>query len=96
MIAKSNLSRSEQLCDYLCWTDGFTQLAGDAPLLARRVPPQGVLATEPGAQRTLLKRVINGGGLLEHLTQHHTQACKGGEAFITKIQRFIHGVLYKC
>jgi hypothetical protein len=36
---------------YLSWTDSFTELAGDASLLAAGVPPQSVLTTEPVAGR---------------------------------------------
>ena len=59
---------------YLCRADGLTQLAGDAALLPIRVPPQCVLATEPGAQGTLLKRVVDGGRLPEEGTQSGGQS----------------------
>jgi hypothetical protein len=36
---------------YLSWADSFTELAGDASLLAAGVPPQSVLTTEPVAGR---------------------------------------------
>jgi hypothetical protein len=37
----------------------LAQLAGDAPLLTRRVPPQSMLSSEPGTERTLLKGIVD-------------------------------------
>jgi hypothetical protein len=50
---------------YLGRADGFTQLAGDAALLSRGVPAQGMLTAETGRQGPLLKRVVYGGRLSE-------------------------------
>jgi len=55
-------------------TDGLTELTRDAPLLPRGVAPQGVLATKPWAERTLLKGVVDGSRLLEQLTEYHPHA----------------------
>ena len=41
------------------WTHRLAQLAGDAALLAGRVPPQHVLPPEPRAEWSLLERVVD-------------------------------------
>ena len=46
--------------DSLRRADGFAELAGNAALLASRVPPQGVLTTEAGRNGALLEGVENG------------------------------------
>mmetsp|Transcript_41709 Transcript_41709/g.102751 ORF Transcript_41709/g.102751 Transcript_41709/m.102751 type:complete len:233 (-) Transcript_41709:112-810(-) len=65
----------------------LAQLASNAPLLARGVPPQRVLPAEARAQRTFLKRVVNRHfGLPEvlhrqrHATEHlgEEQRLRGG------------------
>lgn len=58
----------------LCRTNGFAKLACDAPFLAWGVPPEGVLATEPGAQRSLLEWIVDGGWLLKDVRQRHAEA----------------------
>lgn len=45
--------------DGLCRADGLAQLAGDAALLARRVAPQRVLATETGRDGALFEGVVD-------------------------------------
>lgn len=45
--------------DGLRRADGLAQLAGDAALLARRVAPQGVLASEAGGDGALLEGVVD-------------------------------------
>lgn len=63
--------------DGLRGADGLTQLAGDAALLARGVPPQGVLAPEPRGDGALLEGVVDcvsGGG--ESVTLYmYSQLC---------------------
>merc|ERR1719370_2648952 len=51
--------------DCLSGTDGLTELAGNAPLLPAGVPSQCVLPAEPWGQGPFLKRVVDGGRLLE-------------------------------
>ena len=46
--------------DGLCGTGRLAELAGDAPLVSGGVPAQGVLATEAGAQISLLEGVVDG------------------------------------
>lgn len=46
--------------DGLGGTDGLAQLARDAPLFARGVPAQQVLAPEPRTQGALFERVVDG------------------------------------
>lgn len=45
--------------DGLRRADGLAQLAGDAALLAAGVPPQGVLAAEPGRDGALFEGVVD-------------------------------------
>merc|ERR1712137_1421928 len=62
--------------DSLRRADGFTELAGNAALLASRVPPQGVLTAEAGRNGTLLEGVENGVWRPEKLLQRHIHAAE--------------------
>jgi len=59
---------------HLSWADGLAQLAGDAALLAGWVTAKRVLATEPGRERALFERVVDGGGLAEEVAQCEAHA----------------------
>ena len=61
---------------HLSRADGLTQLAGDAVLLSIGVAAEGVLSTEAGGQRALLKRVVDGGRFTEQVTHGHPQTCR--------------------
>ena len=62
--------------DGLCWTHSLAQLACNAPLLPIGVPPQGVFPSEPWADGTLLKGIVQGDRLSEEGTQCDGQAYK--------------------
>lgn len=62
--------------DRLGGADGLAQLAGDAALLAAGIASEGVLATEAGAQRSLLERVVDGGRLLKDVRQGDGEAAE--------------------
>ena len=51
--------------DGLCRADGLAELAGNAALLARRVPPQHVLPAEARREGSLFERVVDGCLFLE-------------------------------
>ena len=53
--------------DGLSRANGLTELAGDAALLTRGIATKGVLATEARAERSLLKRIVDGVLWLEDL-----------------------------
>ena len=63
-------------CDGLCWTNGLTQLARDAPLLSIWVPPEGMLTTETWADGSFLERIVDGSWFTEKGTQGYSQATK--------------------
>ena len=47
---------------HLSWADSFTKLASDAALLPIWIPPEGMLSSEPGAEGSLLKGVVEFAG----------------------------------
>jgi len=57
--------------DGLGRADGLTQLAGDAALLPCRVAAQRVLSSEPGAEGSLLKGVLDGDRIPEHVAKNN-------------------------
>lgn len=61
---------------YLRWANCFAEFTSDAPLLARRIPPQCVLAPEPGAERSLLEGVIDGGRLFEDVGERDGETAR--------------------
>eukprot|EP00235_Prasinoderma_singulare_P009573 CAMPEP_0119166340 /NCGR_PEP_ID=MMETSP1315-20130426/5788_1 /TAXON_ID=676789 /ORGANISM="Prasinoderma singularis, Strain RCC927" /LENGTH=207 /DNA_ID=CAMNT_0007159715 /DNA_START=158 /DNA_END=781 /DNA_ORIENTATION=- len=63
-------------CDGLRGADGLAQLARNAALLAAGVAAQCVLAAEAGAQRRLLKGVVDGELPLEEVLERHAHAAR--------------------
>lgn len=59
---------------YLSWANRLAQLARDASLLARGVPPQGVLPAEARAQGALLEGVVDRGGFFKDVAQGDAEA----------------------
>lgn len=68
------------VCVHLSRADGLTQLTGDAALLSIGVATEGVLSTEAGRQRSLLKRVVDSGRFTEQVTHGHPQTWREGFA----------------
>jgi hypothetical protein len=58
------------------WANGFAQLASNASLLTRLVSTESVLTTEARAKRTLLKRIVQRGGLCEHIAGGYPDTLK--------------------
>ena len=80
------------LSEYLSRANGLAELARNAPLLPSRVPPQGVLPTEAGAQRSLLEGIVDGDlGLDERLSQQQQTlvfdervGCNNGDSALSR------------
>lgn len=75
MIAVTQL-RATLVPGYLCRADGFTELASDAPLLARGIPPKGMFTSEPRTERPFLKRIVDSSWLFEEVTEGYHVPCK--------------------
>ena len=56
---------------HLGWADSFTKLASDAALLPIGIPPEGMLSSEPGAEGSLLKGVVECCRLSKEGTESH-------------------------
>lgn len=57
--------------DGLRRADSLAQFAGNAPFFATGITTQGMLTAEPRAQRSLLERIVDGGRLLENVSQSY-------------------------
>lgn len=93
---------STSICPCLCFdgdglsrTNGLTQLTCNAPLLPIWVAPQGMLTTEPRADRTLLKRIVQCHWLSEEGTQSNCQTCTTKQENMTPHKTLKKGLTIK-
>ena len=71
------------LSSHLGWADGFTQLAGNASFFSRGIAPERMLSTEARRKWTFFKGVVDGGWLLENVTQSDRQTCHQTRPVVT-------------